>query len=389
MKNKEYALALSGGGTRGAYEIGAYKALTEIGINIKAIAGTSIGALNGAMLLSSGVVAAENMYKKIDISNIMDIDANKINTDKDIFHLQNIFKLVKDYTKKRGLNNEPLKKLLEKEVDIDKIYSSDVDFGLVTYSKKSKKALEAFKNDIKKNEFIDFLLASSCFPIYKAQKIEDEEYLDGFFYDNMPINMLIKKGYKNIIAIDLGSKNANKKLVDKNVYVKLVKPSQNLGGVFDFNKDRIKFNIKLGYLDTMKTFNKLKGHMYYFRSYEFTRLLHKFTLQQLYGLEYVAEIYNIDKYQVYTCKEFLKLILKKHRQATKNYNKIRNTLDFKKLIKEGKEIKKLIDKGLGLCLMVDMINNKPSFKNIKIINKLFSTYILAAEAVIELEEMEK
>ena len=68
MKNKEYALALSGGGTRGAYEIGAYKALTEIGINIKAIAGTSIGALNGAMLLSSGVVAAENMYKKIDIS---------------------------------------------------------------------------------------------------------------------------------------------------------------------------------------------------------------------------------------------------------------------------------------------------------------------------------
>ena len=387
MKKKDYALALSGGGTRGAYEVGAYKALNEIGINIKAIAGTSIGALNGAMFLSANLEKAEDMYNKIDISNVLDVD-NDINTDKDIFDFRNIFKIIKDYTKKKGLDNKPLKELIEKEVDIEKIYKSDIDFGLVTYSIKSKKALEVFKEDIKKEEFIDFLLASACFPIYKAQKIEDEEYFDGFFHDNMPINMLIKRGYKNIIAIDLGSKNANKKLIDKNVYVKLVKPSENLGGIFEFNKDRIKFNIKLGYLDTMKAFNKLRGHMYYFRPYEFNRLLYKFTLEELYGLEYAADIYNIDKYNIYTCKDFLNKILKKHREATRNYDKVRNTLDFKKLIKEGKEIKKIIDKGLGLCLMVDMINNKPAFKNIKIINKLFSTYILAAEAIIELEAME-
>lgn len=387
MKKKDYALALSGGGTRGAYEVGAYKALNEIGINIKAIAGTSIGALNGAMFLSANLEKAEDMYNKIDISNVLDVD-DDINTDKDIFDFRNIFKIIKDYTKKKGLDNKPLKELIEKEVDIEKIYKSDIDFGLVTYSIKSKKALEVFKEDIKKEEFVDFLLASACFPIYKAQKIQDEEYFDGFFHDNMPINMLIKRGYKNIIAIDLGSKNANKKLIDKNVYVKLVKPSENLGGIFEFNKDRIKFNIKLGYLDTMKAFNKLRGHMYYFRPYEFNRLLYKFTLEELYGLEYAADIYNIDKYNIYTCKDFLNKILKKHREATRNYDKVRNTLDFKKLIKEGKEIKKIIDKGLGLCLMVDMINNKPAFKNIKIINKLFSTYILAAEAIIELEAME-
>lgn len=387
MKKKDYALALSGGGTRGAYEVGAYKALNEIGINIKAIAGTSIGALNGAMFLSANLEKAEDMYNKIDISNVLDVD-DDINTDKDIFDFRNIFKIIKDYTKKKGLDNKPLKELIEKEVDIEKIYKSDIDFGLVTYSIKSKKALEVFKEDIKKEEFVDFLLASACFPIYKAQKIQDEEYFDGFFHDNMPINMLIKRGYKNIIAIDLGSKNANKKLIDKNVYVKLVKPSENLGGIFEFNKDRIKFNMKLGYLDTMKAFNKLRGHMYYFIPYEFNRLLYKFTLEELYGLEYAADIYNIDKYNIYTCKDFLNKILKKHREATRNYDKVRNTLDFKKLIKEGKEIKKIIDKGLGLCLMVDMINNKPAFKNIKIINKLFSTYILAAEAIIELEAME-
>ena len=386
MKKKEYALALSGGGTRGAYEVGAYKALQEIGINIKAIAGTSIGALNGAMFLSADVSIAENMYKKINISNVLDVDSS-INSDKDIFDIQNIFKLAKDYTKKKGLDNKPLKQLIKEEIDIEKIYSSEIDFGFVTYSKKSKKAVEAFKEDIKKEEFIDFLLASACFPIYKSQKIEEEEYLDGVFHDNMPINMLIQKGYKNIIAIDLGSINTNKKLIDKTAYVKVIKPNEKLGGVFEFNKDKIKFNMKLGYLDTMKAFNKLRGHMYYFRPYEFNRLLYNFTLSELYGLEYAAEIYGIDKYNIYTCKEFLEEILKRHKKATKNYEKIRSNLDFKKLIKEGKEIRKIIDKGLGLCLMVDMINNKPSFKNIKIINKLFSTYILAAEAIIELEAM--
>ena len=388
MNKKEYALALSGGGTRGAYEVGAYKALLELGINIKAITGTSIGALNGAMFLSTDIFHAEDMYNDMNISNVLDVDSS-INSNKDIFDIQNIFKIFKDYTKKKGLDNKALKEFIKKEINIEKIYKSDVDFGLVTYLKKSKKAVEIFKEDIKKEEFVDFLLASSCFPIYKAQKIQGEEYIDGFFHDNLPINMLIQKGYKNIIAIDLGSINASKKLIDKNAYVKVIRPSEKLGGVFEFNRERIKFNMKLRYLDTMKSFNKLRGHMYYFRPYEFNRLLYKFTLSELYGLEYAAEIYEIDKYNIYTCKEFLKEILKRHKKATKNYEKIRDKLDFKKLIKEGKQLRKIIDKGLGLCLMVDMLNNKPSFKNIKIVNKLFSTYILAAEAIIELEAMQK
>lgn len=40
--------------------------------------------------------------------------------------------------------------MIEKEIDIDKIYSSNIEFGLVSYSIKSKKALEVFKEDIPK-----------------------------------------------------------------------------------------------------------------------------------------------------------------------------------------------------------------------------------------------
>ena len=45
---KEYGLVLDGGGARGAYQIGAWKALVEAGVKIQAVAGTSGGAVNGA-----------------------------------------------------------------------------------------------------------------------------------------------------------------------------------------------------------------------------------------------------------------------------------------------------------------------------------------------------
>ena len=47
---RPYGLILAGGGAKGAYQIGAWKALIELGIQIEAIAGTSIGAINGAFI---------------------------------------------------------------------------------------------------------------------------------------------------------------------------------------------------------------------------------------------------------------------------------------------------------------------------------------------------
>ena len=45
---REYGLVLDGGGARGAYQIGAWKALTEAGVKVSAVAGTSVGAQGGA-----------------------------------------------------------------------------------------------------------------------------------------------------------------------------------------------------------------------------------------------------------------------------------------------------------------------------------------------------
>ncbi|MBQ2080829.1 MAG: patatin-like phospholipase family protein, partial [Treponema sp.] len=49
-------LCLSGGGAKGAYEIGVMKAIEEKNLspNIKSISGTSVGALNGTLFASVG-----------------------------------------------------------------------------------------------------------------------------------------------------------------------------------------------------------------------------------------------------------------------------------------------------------------------------------------------
>ena len=45
------AVVLSGGGSKGAYQIGVWKALRQLNIKYEIVAGTSVGALNGAMMV--------------------------------------------------------------------------------------------------------------------------------------------------------------------------------------------------------------------------------------------------------------------------------------------------------------------------------------------------
>ena len=71
---KEYGLVLDGGGARGAYQIGAWKALKEAGVKITAVAGTSVGALNGALVCMDDLAQAEHIWSEMTFSRVMDVD---------------------------------------------------------------------------------------------------------------------------------------------------------------------------------------------------------------------------------------------------------------------------------------------------------------------------
>ena len=383
---KEYGLVLTGGGSKGAYEVGAYKALKEMGINVTAIVGSSIGAINGAMMIQSDFDKMHDIYKNIKIKNLMDLDT-EIDENKNIFYIKNIVKIMKDYTRKKGFSNEPLKKMLEENLDLDKLYDSEIDYGIMTYSTKTKEPVEIFKKDIPKDEMVDYILASACFPIYKSQKIKDDELIDGGFYDNMPINMLANKGYKNIIVLDVKGIGFFKKIEKNDLYIKMIKTSEYLGGTFELNKDLIEKNIKLGYLDTLKAFNKVQGHIFYFSSKEFIKLLRHFTLDEIYGLETAGRIYKMDKYKIYTAKEFLDILKEKHEKAYNKYIKIKDN-DEKVLFKEIKNLVEIVNKGLGVCFFQDLLSKSPKERD-GIYKVMFSEYISAAIGILELINMDE
>lgn len=57
-------LVLAGGGVRGAYQIGVWKALKELKIKVSAVSGVSIGAVNGALFVQGSKTKAERIMEQ-------------------------------------------------------------------------------------------------------------------------------------------------------------------------------------------------------------------------------------------------------------------------------------------------------------------------------------
>lgn len=381
-----YGVVLAGGGTRGAYEVGAWKALKELDIEITGIVGTSIGAINGALFLQDDYDKILELYENIKFEDLVEVSEENRLSEGDIFSHKNIFKFTREFTKNKGLENTPMRELMPKYIDIDKIYNSPIVYGMVTTSIEDKtESLEVFKEDIPKEQLYDYILASACFPIFKPQKIGEREYLDGGMYDNIPVNMLLQKGYTNLIVVDISDSGISKKLLNKGVYIKIIKPNEKLGGIFDFDKARIKRNITMGYLDTLKAFNKLQGHYYYFDIKEFDKFLSIFNLRTIYGLELAAKLYDIEMYKIYNYEEFLNELYFKHQRYVKEYNSLKlSTTDIRLFIKSPKNMQDILSKGMGLCLFIDLVTLEPKYNNSGIINKLFAEHKEAGEAMVEL-----
>ena len=64
-------IALAGGGSKGSYEIGVWKALRELGMCYDIVTGTSIGAVNGALMVMGDYDRAENLWNTITAQDIM------------------------------------------------------------------------------------------------------------------------------------------------------------------------------------------------------------------------------------------------------------------------------------------------------------------------------
>ena len=211
---KEYGLVLEGGGAKGAYQIGAWKALKEAGVKLKGIAGTSVGALNGALICMNDIEAAERLWKNISYSQIMSVDDEVVGK---LFQHQKIDKQelrgMLDHLAGGGLDVTPLKQLIADCVDEEKIQNSPIDLYVLTFSIDEFRELDIDIKEAEPELIKDYLLASAyVFPIFKNEKLHGKTYIDGGAINNVPLSSLIQRGYKDILVIRIFGIGREKKV---------------------------------------------------------------------------------------------------------------------------------------------------------------------------------
>ena len=266
---KTYAIALEGGGAKGAYQTGVWTALNEAGIKYNAVSGTSVGALNAALMCMGDIEKARRLWSDIRLSDIIKVDEHREQSLKRIMNgeatsFRELAREVKDIIKNRGLDVSPLRDWVRDIVDAEAIRNSGVELFVTTVSLSDRKGLELRLNDLSDEEICDMLLASSYHPSFRLEKLGGKLYADGCFVDSLPDHVLVKHGYKDIIAVHLpgfGLEKPFRKPADVNITS--IQTNSDLGFVLNFDASLSKRNMKIGYYDAQRVLYGLYGKNYY------------------------------------------------------------------------------------------------------------------------------
>lgn len=376
----KYGLVFAGGGTKGAYELGVWKAINKMNIEISAVTGASIGSINGALFAQDAFETAVDLWTSIKIHDIVALD--KMSSD-NLFDVKNIFNIVTEMYKNQGLDMSPLEKLLKQIIDEEKIRNSNIEYGLCTYSLSDRCRMELFIDDIPKGKLVDFLMASACLPGFQSKVIENKTFIDGAVNNNLPINMLIDKGYKNIIAVDVGGIGVIKNTDTTGINVINIKFEDNIIGTLDFDEDNISKSIKKGYYDCYKAFGRLYGDKYYFTTMSYFNAKSKYSDYMIECIEAAGHAFEIEKFSAYNFNEFILGVIEGYKLANKKYIELKNKISNENLFEiVGKS--KPSDSFIVAWIVDIMKNDMSNWKNNKIIMNILGENYNAANAVLYL-----
>lgn len=305
-------LVLSGGGAKGAYQVGVLKALQELGTTIDVIAGASIGALNGAVLVSApsiseGIKRLEELWLTLAETSPLGLNhASYINLLASaglhlngVGYIDQLRKGAQNISKRYGfdlpapfreidsglISSKPLHDLLEQYLDPIGLAKGLPFFVSVFKSQGGLNDLlrtitaEIGIRDTPESEFLhiqslpeneqkEVLLASAAIPILFAPKnVNGEQYTDGGqggwqkSQGNTPITPLLKAGCNLVLVTHLSDGSLWSRHDFPETTILEIRPQSSisrgtgtLGGMKDllgFDQEKIPSWIEQGYQDTL------------------------------------------------------------------------------------------------------------------------------------------
>jgi len=266
------ALVLGGGGAKGSYQIGVWQALREADLKFDIIVGTSIGALNGAMIAQNDFETADELWNTIEYKKIFGEEQSgeirRINSTIDMVKFA-----INDMAMLGKIDSTMLETLIKSAVNEEKIRDSKSKFGLVTVELPMFKPVTPMIDEIPEGKLYQYLMASSaCFPVFSPYDIDGVKYIDGGYYDNVPINFAVQQGADEVLAVDLdGVGFVQPPKNDDKIPITRIFSYWDLGAVFDFDQNLFARNRRLGYYETLKAFKQKEGHYYTFKNGESLR----------------------------------------------------------------------------------------------------------------------
>ena len=194
------ALVLSGGGARGAYQAGVIRQLLKMGISFDLLVGSSIGALNAALL-------AEFIYNKLDRREIAGLleeawysfrNFLTLNCPGFINNLFCPFRIPSIYT------NREIRRVLSYYIPAERCFSDYRECQLsVTATNLTRKCLHIFDFN-SEVPVVEAVLASMAYPVaFPAIRIGGDYYVDGGALSNAPLKEAIQWGAREIYLVFL------------------------------------------------------------------------------------------------------------------------------------------------------------------------------------------
>ena len=247
------ALVFSGGGSRGSYEVGVWQALEEAGLRFHMCFGTSIGAINAALFLQGDRELAARLWDGIAARGLLrGGKAEGAQVERMFSRKREVLPFLLEHARQMRLDVAPLEALLRENLREGRVRAAGMGFGLVAVKFPSLAPAARTLTGIPEGQLIDWLLASSaCFPIFPTRVIDGERYVDGGYCDNLPIDMALRAGAEEVLAVELHTAPTHPEYA-KMPFLTTVLPRRDLGAFLDFDEALVRRNRLRGYCDAMK-----------------------------------------------------------------------------------------------------------------------------------------
>lgn len=261
------ALVFGGGGALGAYEIGVWQAIKENDIKYDILLGVSIGALTAALVVQDRFEEGNKLWETIEVDKVIKHGVN-FDFDLDLLMSQKekLIPLLQSSLKNKGVDVAPLFAIIKDLCDIDRIKNSKIPTYILAVEVPNLKPHFINLQEVDDEDIPHYLMASaSCFPVFPIKEVGKKKFIDGGYYDNLPISKALKLGADEVLAINLKAPGIIRKSLKNDKRVKIIEPYWSLGGFFNFTTEQATRNIKLGYNDGQKIFGNLSGFAYTFK----------------------------------------------------------------------------------------------------------------------------